>query len=62
VPADQLVRAAAARVPLGDMPQPDDIAAGVAFLCSADARFITGAELVIDGGLVYCDTFSPPAR
>ena len=44
------------------MARPDDIAAGVAFLCSDDARFITGAELIIDGGLIHCDTFSPPAR
>jgi 3(or 17)beta-hydroxysteroid dehydrogenase len=62
VPADQLVREAKARVPLGDMPAPDDIAAGVAFLCSDDARFITGAELIIDGGLIHCDTFSPQDR
>jgi 3(or 17)beta-hydroxysteroid dehydrogenase len=61
VPAEQLVREAKARVPLGDMPQPEDIAAGVAFLCSGDARFITGSELIIDGGLVHCETFSPPA-
>lgn len=59
VPADQLVREAKARVPLGDMPQPEDIAAGVAFLCSDDARFITGSELIIDGGLIHCDTYSP---
>jgi 3(or 17)beta-hydroxysteroid dehydrogenase len=52
VPADQLVREAKARVPLGDMPQPEDIAAGVAFLCSDDARFITGSELIIDGGYI----------
>jgi NAD(P)-dependent dehydrogenase (short-subunit alcohol dehydrogenase family) len=34
----------------------------VAFLCSDDARFITGAELIIDGGLIHCDTFSPQDR
>ncbi len=62
VPAEQLVREAEARVPLGGMPAPDDIAAGVAFLCSDDARFITGAELIIDGGLIHCDTFSPQNR
>ena len=61
VPAEQLVREARARVPLGDMPQPVDVAAGVAFLCSGDARFITGSELIIDGGLIHCKTFSPPA-
>ena len=27
--------------------------------CSDDARFITGSELIIDGGLIHCDTFSP---
>jgi 3(or 17)beta-hydroxysteroid dehydrogenase len=57
VPVDQLVREARARVPLGEMPEPRDVAAGVAFLCSDDARFITGSELIVDGGLIYCDTF-----
>jgi 3(or 17)beta-hydroxysteroid dehydrogenase len=61
VPAEQLVREAKARVPLGDMPRPEDVAAGVAFLCSDDARFITGSELIVDGGLIHCDTFSPQA-
>ena len=30
---------------------PEDIANGVAFLCSEEASFITGHSLVIDGGL-----------
>jgi hypothetical protein len=30
---------------------PDDIADGIAFLCSDQASFITGHTLVIDGGL-----------
>jgi NAD(P)-dependent dehydrogenase (short-subunit alcohol dehydrogenase family) len=38
--------------PLGRTGTPEDIAAGVAFLASDDAAFITGAELVIDGGFV----------
>jgi 3(or 17)beta-hydroxysteroid dehydrogenase len=59
VPPEQLVAEAKARVPLGEMPKPEDIAAGVAFLCSEDARFLTGAELIIDGGLIHCDTFAP---
>lgn len=36
--------------PLGAAGKPDDIAAGVLYLCSAEARFVTGLELVIDGG------------
>lgn len=52
VPPEQLVREAKARVPLGDMPLPEDVAAGVAFLCSADAHFITGSELIVDGGYI----------
>jgi len=29
---------------------PEEVAAGVAFLCSEDASFITAAELPVDGG------------
>lgn len=36
--------------PLGHMGEPDDIAWGVVYLASDEAKFITGAELVIDGG------------
>ncbi|CAG2173006.1 unnamed protein product [Oppiella nova] len=39
--------------PLKRLGQPLDIAKGVAFLASSDASFITGANLVVDGGLVY---------
>jgi NAD(P)-dependent dehydrogenase (short-subunit alcohol dehydrogenase family) len=42
---------AAQSTPLGFAGMPEDIAAGVVYLCSSDARFITGAELVIDGGV-----------
>jgi NAD(P)-dependent dehydrogenase (short-subunit alcohol dehydrogenase family) len=36
--------------PIGSAGKPEDIAAGVVYLCSAEARFVTGSELVIDGG------------
>ncbi|CAG2175815.1 unnamed protein product [Oppiella nova] len=39
--------------PLKRLGQPLDMAKGVAFLASSDASFITGANLVVDGGLVY---------
>jgi len=37
--------------PLGDIGKPMDVAFGVLYLASDEARFITGAELAIDGGL-----------
>jgi len=42
--------AAGALHPLGHMGEPDDIAWAVVYLASDEAKFITGAELVIDGG------------
>lgn len=36
--------------PLGHIGEPEDIAAGIAYLASDDAKFVTGSELVIDGG------------
>ncbi len=38
-------------VPLGVKGLPEDIAAAVLWLASEEARYVTGAELVIDGGL-----------
>lgn len=37
-------------IPLRQIGQPEDIAHAAAFLCSDEARFITGAILTIDGG------------
>ena len=36
--------------PLGHMGEPDDVAWGVVYLASEEAKFVTGAALVIDGG------------
>ena len=36
--------------PLGHMGDPDDIAWGVVYLASDESKFVTGSELVIDGG------------
>ena len=44
------LEAAARAVPMGELGRPDDFGAVVAFLCSDQARFITGAAIPVDGG------------
>ena len=39
-----------AATPLGRMGTPEDIAAGILYLASDESSFVTGSELVIDGG------------
>jgi NAD(P)-dependent dehydrogenase (short-subunit alcohol dehydrogenase family) len=36
--------------PLGHIGEPDDVAYGVLYLASEESKFLTGSELVIDGG------------
>ena len=48
---DAEVRArVAATIPLGRMGTPDDVARAVCFLASSDAAYVSGANLVLDGG------------
>ncbi len=50
MPAD-VQRAMAQNTALGRLGQPDDIADVVSFLCSDEARWITGQTLIANGGL-----------
>ena len=44
--------AAKADVPIGRVAEPDEFAPMVAFLCSEQARYVTGQTIAIDGGLI----------
>lgn len=45
-------RSSVARIPLGRLGRPEDVAAAIAFLCSAEASYVTGQALHVNGGLV----------
>jgi glucose 1-dehydrogenase len=47
------VAALKAQIPAGRMGEPADVAGAVAFLASSDASYITGASIVVDGGLLW---------
>jgi 3-oxoacyl-[acyl-carrier protein] reductase len=44
----------AATIPIGRIASPEDIAAPIVFLCSAEARHVTGEILNVNGGSVLC--------
>ncbi|VWC97150.1 3-alpha-hydroxysteroid dehydrogenase [Burkholderia lata] len=48
---DGAVSAVVAQTPLGRLATVDEIADAIVFLCSDDARFITGAGVPVDGGM-----------
>jgi len=39
------------RIPIGRLGEPADVADVVSFLCSKDARYLNGSEVLVDGGL-----------
>ncbi len=48
--AEEVRAALVALHPLGHLGEPDDIAFGILYLASDESKFVTGSELVIDGG------------
>jgi acetoacetyl-CoA reductase len=51
MPQDVLEQKVIPQIPLGRLGEPDEVGALVAFLCSDDAAFITGANVAINGGM-----------
>jgi glucose 1-dehydrogenase len=48
-----LLNALLENIPLGRLGQTSDVAGVAAFLASADADYITGATIIVDGGLLW---------
>src|SRR5436190_701279 len=46
----EVYRLTVSRIPLGRYGQPEDVAYGVLYLASDESSYVTGSELVIDGG------------
>lgn len=49
---EQRRRKVLSRIPMGRVGKPEEVAYGVLFLASDEASFVTGTELVIDGGYI----------
>jgi 3-oxoacyl-[acyl-carrier protein] reductase len=50
--SDEIKNTIQSKIPLGKTGAPEDIASAVAFLASAEAGYITGQVLCVDGGIV----------
>lgn len=50
---DNKLKALLSNIPLSRMGEPADVAGAVSFLASSDADYITGASIVVDGGLLW---------
>jgi 3-oxoacyl-[acyl-carrier protein] reductase len=50
--ADEIKKTIQSQIPLGKTGTPEDVANAVAFLASAEANYITGQVICVDGGMV----------
>lgn len=54
------IRARLARVPLGEILQPEDVARAALYLVSGDSAGVTGVLHVVDGGILAASEFDQP--
>lgn len=57
VSIDVIVQECQSMIPMGDFVQPQDVAAAVAFLACEESRYMTGGKLLVDAGIINCDTY-----
>src|ERR1700730_6781611 len=50
--SDEIKKTIQSQIPLGKTGTPEDVASAVAFLASAEANYITGQVVCVDGGMV----------
>lgn len=50
VSSEKFMKAVESLHPVGHIGEPDDVAYGILYLASDESKFVTGSELVIDGG------------
>lgn len=50
-PRDVALEKLGRQIPLGKVGEPNDVAYAAVYLCSDEAKFVTGTELYIDGGI-----------
>ncbi len=49
---DEYLAGTVPQIPLGRAGEPEDVAGPISFLCSDDARYVTGVMLYVDGGML----------
>jgi NAD(P)-dependent dehydrogenase (short-subunit alcohol dehydrogenase family) len=50
-PRETLLTKLGRQIPLGRVGEPNDVAYAAVYLCSDEAKFVTGSELYVDGGI-----------
>lgn len=50
--SEQLATGMGARIPLGRLGEPEDVAQVVSFLAGSGSSFVTGVEVFVDGGMM----------
>ena len=48
---DEAIKKLSRQIPIGHIGEPNDVAYGILYLASNESKFITGTEIIIDGGI-----------